>query len=53
MKYARFSLVVFSNMLVDVDALDPLPLLGPTGGPELLVLCNAWPVLPSLLAPSR
>lgn len=39
-KYAQFSLVGFSNMLVDVGALNLLLLLGPTGGPEMLVLYN-------------
>jgi putative flippase GtrA len=39
-KYAQFSAVGFSNMLVDVGALNLLLLLGPTRSPELLVLYN-------------
>ena len=39
-KYAQFSLVGISNMLVDVGALNLLLLLGPTRSPELLVLYN-------------
>ena len=39
-KYAQFSLVGFSDMLVDVGVLNLLLLLGPTGSPELLVLYN-------------
>jgi len=40
-KYAQFSLVGFSNMLVDVGALNLLLFLAPTGSPEVLVLYNA------------
>ena len=40
-KYAQFSLVGFSNMLVDVGVLNLLLFLAPTGSPELLVLYNA------------
>ena len=40
-KYAQFSAVGFSNMLVDVGALNLLLLLAPTGSPEMLVLYNA------------
>lgn len=40
MKYAQFSAVGFSNMLVDIGVLNLLLLLGPTGSPELLVLYN-------------
>ncbi len=39
-KYAQFSAVGISNMLVDVGVLNLLLLLAPTGSPELLVLCN-------------
>ena len=39
-KYAQFSLVGISNMLVDVGALNLLLLVGPTRSPELLVLYN-------------
>jgi putative flippase GtrA len=39
-KYAQFSLVGLSNMLVDVGALNLLLFLAPTGSPELLVLYN-------------
>ena len=39
-KYAQFSVVGFSNMLVDVGALNLLLFLTPTGSPELLVLYN-------------
>jgi putative flippase GtrA len=39
-KYAQFSLVGFSNMLVDVGALNLLLFLAPTGSPEVLVLYN-------------
>ena len=39
-KYAQFSLVGFSNMLVDVGALNLLLFLAPTGIPEVLVLYN-------------
>ncbi len=39
-KYAQFSVVGFSNMLVDVGALNLLLFLGPTGNPEVLVLYN-------------
>lgn len=39
-KYAQFSLVGISNMLVDIGALNLLLLLGPTRSPELLVLYN-------------
>jgi putative flippase GtrA len=39
-KYAQFSLVGFSNMLVDVGALNLLLFLAPTGSPEVLVLLN-------------
>jgi putative flippase GtrA len=40
MKYAQFSAVGFSNMLVDFGALNLLLFLAPTGSPELLVLYN-------------
>lgn len=39
-KYAQFSAVGFSNMLVDVGALNLLLFLSPTGSPGLLVLYN-------------
>jgi putative flippase GtrA len=39
-KYAQFSVVGFSNMLVDVGVLNLLLFLAPTGSPELLVLYN-------------
>jgi putative flippase GtrA len=39
-KYAQFSAVGISNMLVDVGVLNFLLLLGPTRSPELLVLYN-------------
>ena len=39
-KYAQFSLVGISNMLVDVGVLNLLLLVGPTRSPELLVLYN-------------
>ena len=39
-KYAQFSAVGISNMLVDVGALNLLLLVGPTRSPELLVLYN-------------
>ena len=39
-KYAQFSLVGISNMVVDVGALNLLLLVGPTRNPELLVLYN-------------
>src|SRR5215210_6994839 len=39
-KYARFSAVGLSNMLVDVGTLNLLLFLAPTGSPELLVLFN-------------
>ena len=39
-KYAQFSLVGASNMLVDVGALNLFLLIGPTRSPELLVLYN-------------
>ena len=39
-KYAQFSLVGASNMLVDIGVLNLLLLLGPTQSPELLVLYN-------------
>jgi putative flippase GtrA len=39
-KYAQFSLVGFSNMLVDVGVLNLLLFLTPTGSPALLVLYN-------------
>ena len=39
-KYAQFSAVGFSNMLVDVGALNLLLFLAPTGSPEMLVLYN-------------
>jgi putative flippase GtrA len=39
-KYAQFSAVGLSNMLVDVGALNLLLFLGPTGSPEVLVLYN-------------
>jgi putative flippase GtrA len=39
-KYAQFSAVGLSNMLVDVGALNLLLLLGPTRSPELLLLYN-------------
>jgi putative flippase GtrA len=40
-KYARFSAVGLSNMLVDFGALNLLLFLSPTRSPELLVLYNA------------
>lgn len=40
-KYARFSAVGLSNMLVDFGALNLLLFLSPTRSPELLVLFNA------------
>lgn len=40
-KYAQFSLVGFSNMLVDIGGLNLLLFVAPTGSPELLVLYNA------------
>ena len=40
-KYAQFSAVGLSNMLVDVGVLNFLLFLAPTGSPELLVLYNA------------
>ena len=40
MKYAQFSLVGASNMLVDVGTLNLFLLIGPTRSPELLVLYN-------------
>ena len=40
-KYARFSAVGLSNMLVDFGALNLLLFLSPTSSPELLVLYNA------------
>ena len=40
-KYARFSAVGLSNMLVDFGALNVLLFLSPTRSPELLVLYNA------------
>ena len=40
-KYAQFSAVGLSNMLVDVGALNLLLFLAPTGSPEVLVLYNA------------
>ncbi len=40
-KYAQFSLVGLSNMLVDVGVLNLLLFLAPTGSPEVLVLYNA------------
>ncbi len=40
-KYAKFSAVGLSNMLVDFGALNLLLLLWPTRSPELLVLYNA------------
>jgi len=40
-KYARFSAVGLSNMLVDVGALNLLLFLAPTGSPDVLVLYNA------------
>ena len=39
-KYAQFSAVGFSNMLVDVGVLNLFLLLAPTGSPEVLVLYN-------------
>jgi putative flippase GtrA len=39
-KYAQFSLVGLSNMLVDVGVLNFLLFLAPTGSPEVLVLYN-------------
>ncbi len=39
-KYAQFSLVGISNMLVDVGALNLLLIVGPTRSPELLVVYN-------------
>jgi len=39
-KYAQFSLVGFSNLLVDVGALNLLLFVAPTGSPEVLVLYN-------------
>ena len=39
-KYAQFSLVGASNMLVDVGVLNLLLLLAPTRSPELLVVYN-------------
>ena len=39
-KYAQFSAVGITNMLVDVGALNLLLLVGPTRSPELLVLYN-------------
>jgi putative flippase GtrA len=39
-KYAQFSLVGFSNMLVDVGVLNLLLFLAPTGSSEMLVLYN-------------
>ena len=39
-KYAQFSAVGISNMLVDVGALNLLLLVGPTSSPELLVVYN-------------
>jgi putative flippase GtrA len=39
-KYAQFSAVGFSNMLVDVGVLNLLLLVVPTRSPELLVLYN-------------
>ena len=39
-KYAQFSLVGASNMLVDIGALNLFLLLWPTRSPELLVLYN-------------
>ena len=39
-KYAQFSAVGLSNMLVDVGALNLLLVVGPTRSPELLVLYN-------------
>ena len=40
-KYAQFSAVGLSNMLVDLGALNLLLFLAPTGSPEVLVLYNA------------
>jgi putative flippase GtrA len=40
-KYAQFSTVGISNMLVDLGVLNLLLLLGPTRSPELLVVYNA------------
>ena len=40
MKYAQFSAVGFSNMLVDVGVLNLFLLLAPIGSPEVLVLYN-------------
>ncbi len=39
-KYAQFSLVGISNMLVDVGVLNLLLIVGPTRSPELLVVYN-------------
>ncbi len=39
-KYAQFSAVGFSNMLVDVGVLNLLLLFAPTASPKLLVLFN-------------
>ena len=39
-KYAQFSAVGFSNMLVDGGVLNLFLLLAPTGSPEVLVLYN-------------
>ena len=39
-KYAQFSLVGFSNLLVDVGALNLLLFVAPNGSPEVLVLYN-------------
>jgi len=39
-KYAQFSLVGFSNLLVDVGTLNLLLFVAPTGSPEVLVLYN-------------
>ena len=44
-KYAQFSAVGFSNMLVDVGVLNLLLLLAPTGSPEALVLYNVVALL--------
>jgi putative flippase GtrA len=46
-KYAQFSAVGISNMLVDVGVLNFLPLLGPTRSPELLVLYNVAALVPA------
>jgi putative flippase GtrA len=40
-KYAQFSAVGISNMLVDLGVLNLLLLLSPTRSPELLVVYNA------------